>query len=125
MGDEDGSDQGGGSIDSEKRSIHQKNAFKLSGLGQTREILKLLAGFSAKIIKNLFLSLLIYGSELCSFYPNTSFELFKCFLNRFKCFSGKALSLGAGSFAYLIIRYAFPVRCLSGNSIFYETSDGW
>lgn len=50
VGDEDGSDQGGGSIDSEKGSIHQKNTFKLSGLGQTREILKLLAGFSAKII---------------------------------------------------------------------------
>lgn len=48
-----------------------------------------------------------------------------CYLNRFKLFSGKQLSLGGGSFAYLIIRYAFPAHCLSGNSIFCETSDGW
>lgn len=81
--------------------------------------LKLLAGFAAKIIQNLFLGLLMYRFELCFLYPHTSFELFICPLNKLKPFAGKQLSLGVGSFAYLMIRYAFPVQRLSGNSIFY------
>lgn len=73
---------------------------------------EVLGGIPAKIMWNLFLGLLVYRSELCSFYPNTSFELFICYLNRFKWFSGKRLSLGVRSFAYLIIRHAFPAWCL-------------
>lgn len=74
---------------------------------------------------DLFLAPVVYRFELCAFCPHVGFELFICYLNRFKLFSGKQLSLGSGSFACLIIRYAFRVHRLSGDSIFCETSDGW
>lgn len=96
----------------------------LPNLGQTREILKLLVDFSAKIIQNLFLGLLAYRFKLCFFYSNTSFELFICYLNRLQHFPGKQLSLEARSFTCLIIRYAFPIQCLSENSVFCKILRG-
>lgn len=124
-----GSDHGAGTTDPQKGQIAKpfnsplpKVIFKLR---VNQGDFKVISRFPAKTIWNLFLGPLVYRFEFCSFYPHAGFELFICYLNRFKLSSGKQLSLGGGSFAYLIIRYASPVHCLSGNSIFCETSDGW